>query len=171
MLALGGSFNLQSTPGKGVTARLVLPLNVEHGTANLHHHPQDTNRIPVLLVDDHAMMRQGLRAILESYPDIEVVGEACDGLEAIIAMELLRPRVVLIDVNMPKMNGVEATAEIKSRFPEAIVLGLSAHEEEGTKGAMLQAGASMLITKETAGEQLYRAIQKVVKDTSSRYSE
>ena len=117
------------------------------------------------------MMRQGLRGILESYPDIEVVGEACDGLEAIIAMELLHPRAVLIDVNMPKMNGVEATAEIKSRFSEAIVLGLSAHEEEGTKGALLQAGASMLITKESAGEQLYGAIQKVVKDTSSRYSE
>lgn len=60
------------------------------------------------------MMRQGLRGILESYPDIEVVGEACDGLEAIIAMELLHPRVVLIDVNMPKMNGVEAPLGIRS---------------------------------------------------------
>ncbi|MGZ9188955.1 MAG: response regulator [Nitrospira sp.] len=123
------------------------------------------------MVDDHAMMRQGLRGILESYPDIEVVGEACDGLEAIIAMELLHPRVVIMDVNMPKMNGVEATAEIKSRFPETIVLGLTVNEEVSTKGAMLQAGASMLITKESAGDQLYGAIQKVVKDTSSRYSE
>lgn len=77
-------------------------------------------------------------------------------------MELLHPRVVLIDVNMPKMNGVEATAEIKSRFPEAIVLGLSAHEEEGTKGAMLQAGASMLITKESAGEQLTFGFREAV---------
>ncbi len=77
-------------------------------------------------------------------------------------MELLHPRVVLIDVNRPKMNGVEATAEIKSRFPEAIVLGLSAHEEEGTKGAMLQAGASMLITKESAGEQLTFGFREAV---------
>ena len=109
------------------------------------------------------MMRQGLRGILESYPDIEVVGEACDG----IASSPCRPH----RRQYAQMNGVEATAEIKSRFPEAIVLGLSAHDEEGTKGAMLQAGASMLITKESAGEQLYGAIQKVVTDTSSRYSE
>ncbi|MGZ8366492.1 MAG: PAS domain S-box protein, partial [Nitrospira sp.] len=181
MLALGCSFDLQSTPGKGTTARLVLPLDSrsETGspvdttsrTVDLHHHAQDTTRIRVLLVDDHTMMRQGLRAILESYPDIEVVGEACTGLEAVNAMELLSPRVVIMDINMPKMNGIEATAEIKSRFPETIVLGLSVNEEEGTKGAMLNAGAAMLLTKEAAGEQLYEAMQKVLKDTSSGYSE
>ncbi|MGZ8375532.1 MAG: response regulator, partial [Nitrospira sp.] len=147
------------------------PVDTTSRTVDLHHHAQDTTRIRVLLVDDHTMMRQGLRAILESYPDIEVVGEACTGLEAVNAMELLSPRVVIMDINMPKMNGIEATAEIKSRFPETIVLGLSVNEEEGTKGAMLNAGAAMLLTKEAAGEQLYEAMQKVLKDTSSGYSE
>ena len=71
----------------------------------------------MLLVDDHAMVRQGLRTMLERYADVEVVGEACNGEEALMSSEQLKPAVVVMDINMPKMNGIEATARLKARYP------------------------------------------------------
>jgi DNA-binding NarL/FixJ family response regulator len=116
----------------------------------------------VLLVDDHAMMRQGLRAILETYADVQVVGDACDGSEALAAVDRLRPHVILMDINMPKKNGIEATADIKARYPDVQIIGLSVNAGHENQVAMLKAGASMLLTKEAAVEQLYSAIQEVV---------
>lgn len=115
----------------------------------------------VLLVDDHAMVRQGLRSVLESYQDIEVVGEACDGEEAIAFAERMQPTVVLMDINMPKMNGVESTAEIISRHPNIAVIGLSAHAGEANEEAMKRSGGAMILTKEAAVDKLYRAIRQV----------
>ena len=89
-----------------------------------HYHQQDS-KIRVLLVDDHAMVRQGLRTVLDSYADIEVVGEAWNGEEAVAGTDRLRPAVVVMDINMPKMNGIEATRLIKARHPDIIVIGLS----------------------------------------------
>jgi DNA-binding NarL/FixJ family response regulator len=113
----------------------------------------------VLLVDDHAMMRQGLRSVLEAYSDIEVVGEAGNGEEAVASAERLRPSIVVMDINMPRMNGIEATAAIKRRFPETIIVGLSVNAAHDNQAAMTQAGASTLLTKEAAVAQLYHAIQ------------
>lgn len=117
----------------------------------------------VLLVDDHAMMRQGLCSILENYADIDVVGEASNGEEALAAVERLRPSVVVMDINMPKLNGVEATARIKRRHPEILVIGLSVNAEVNSQAAMIAAGAVVLLTKEAAVEQLYSAILKAVR--------
>ena len=75
--------------------------------------------VRVLLVDDHAMVRQGLRSVLDGYADLAVVGEASNGEEAVSMAERLRPALVLMDVNMPRMSGVEATARIKARYPES----------------------------------------------------
>jgi DNA-binding NarL/FixJ family response regulator len=114
--------------------------------------------IRVLLVDDHAMVRQGLRSVLDSYMDIEVVGEASTGEEAVAMTERLQPSLVLMDINMPKMSGVDATALIKSRHPWIVIIGLSVQAGHESHLAMLKAGATRLLTKEAAVDQLHHAI-------------
>jgi len=104
------------------------------------------------------MVRQGLRTVLESYPDIDVIGEAWNGEEAVAFVEQRQPSIVLMDINMPKMNGIEATESIKSRYPEIIIIGLSVNAGSENSKAMAKAGASALLTKESAVDQLYQAI-------------
>lgn len=87
--------------------------------------------LQVLIVDDHALMRKGIRSMLESYGDIQVVGEASNGIEAIMLMEKLHPRIVLMDVNMPKMNGAEATAQITNVYLGTIIIGAVSEHEHG----------------------------------------
>ena len=123
--------------------------------------------IRVLLVDDHAMVRQGLRSILGTYPDFEVVGEACNGEEALRYVRELAPSVVVMDINMPKLNGIEATARIKRNYPHVVVVGLSVNTSDENRNAMTAAGATMLITKEAAVEQLYAEIKESVNRRSS----
>jgi PAS domain S-box-containing protein len=122
---------------------------------DVHEEP----RVRVLLVDDHAMVRQGLRSVLDSYADIEVVGEAWNGEEAVDAVEALQPAVVLMDINMPKLNGIEATARIKSRYPAITVIGLSVNAGGENEAAITKAGAALLLTKEAAVDELYQAIR------------
>jgi DNA-binding NarL/FixJ family response regulator len=123
--------------------------------------------IRVLLVDDHAMVRQGLRSILATYPDFEVVGEACNGEEALRYVRELVPSVVVMDINMPKLNGIEATARIKRNYPHVVVVGLSVNTSDENRNAMTAAGATRLITKEAAVEQLYAEIKESVNRRSS----
>jgi DNA-binding NarL/FixJ family response regulator len=112
-------------------------------------------------------MRQGLRAMLDGYEDVQVVGEATDGLDAVRMVEQLRPRIVVMDINMPKMNGIEATREITSRHPSSIVIGLSVNAGDDNYDAMIQAGAATLITKEAAVDQLHQTMLAVLKDEPS----
>jgi PAS domain S-box-containing protein len=120
----------------------------------------------VLLADDHAMVRQGLRSILESYRDISVVGEAADGEEAVEMAGRLAPDVIVMDVNMAKLDGIEATRRVKSRWPEIIVVGLSVSTRAQVESLLLEAGASCYVSKEAAGDQLYGAIGLAVQSTS-----
>jgi DNA-binding NarL/FixJ family response regulator len=115
-----------------------------------------------LLVDDHAMVRQGLKSVLDAYADIKVVGEAADGEAAIRLADELLPTVVLMDINMPGCNGIAATQRITGQHPDIRVIGLSV-DAEGHNQAMLQAGAFSLMTKEAAVEQLYSLIYEAVK--------
>jgi DNA-binding NarL/FixJ family response regulator len=116
--------------------------------------------VRVLLVDDHIMLRESLRVALHGYPSMEVVGEAGNGEEALSKVHTLRPDVVVMDVNMPRMDGIAATREIKRRYPGVAVLGLSVDTWGSYEEAMQEAGAVELFPKERAVRELYAAIQK-----------
>ena len=118
------------------------------------------NTIRLLLVDDHAIVRAGLRALLDSAGDIQIVGEAENGQQAVEAAERLRPDVVLLDLGMPLLNGVEATRQIAREVPRARVLILSSYSDEQHVRQAVAAGVAGYVIKESAGEQLLEAIRE-----------
>jgi len=118
-------------------------------------------RIRVLLAEDHTIVRKGLRSLLEDKADIEVIGEAQNGREALLKTERLQPDVVLIDIAMPILNGIEATRQIKRRFPEINVLGLTMHAANEYVYQLLHAGASGYVVKQAAPTELLAAIRAV----------
>lgn len=118
--------------------------------------------IRVLLVDDHAMIREGLRTVLVGYPNIEIVAEAANGVEAVALTRNHQPDVVIMDVTMPKMDGIEATRLIKEEWPAVRVIGLSVHSAPQVAESMRQAGASDVLTKEAAVDELHQTIQAVL---------
>lgn len=120
-----------------------------------------TDQINVLIVDDHPIVRSGLRSLLTAESDIEVVGEAIDGKEAIDHTESLRPHVVLMDISMPNLDGLEATRQIKSRFQDVQILVLSMHRSDEYFFEMLRAGASGYILKSARTSDLLEAIRVV----------
>ena len=117
--------------------------------------------IRILLVDDVEKIRESLRAILATSPHFEIVGEACDGEEAVLAVAQLKPAVVVMDINMPRLNGIEATAWIRRTYPHVVVVGVSAIATEDTCQLMKAAGATTVISKD-AVEQLQRVIRESV---------
>jgi DNA-binding NarL/FixJ family response regulator len=117
--------------------------------------------VRVLLVDDHDFFRTGLRALLTEQPDVEVVGEAPDGAGAVELYGRRRPDVVLMDLSMPRMSGTEATAEIKSRWPDARVLMLTVSGEDSAVIDAVRAGASGYLLKESSVEEIVRGIRAV----------
>ena len=124
--------------------------------------PAAAARIRVLLVDDHSVVRMGLAAVLAAERDIEVVGEASDGAEALSAVARLRPDIVVMDLSMTGVNGMEATREIAAGGPEAPrVLVLTMHDEEEYLVPLLDAGASGYIVKSAAARDLLTAIRTV----------
>ena len=119
------------------------------------------NKIRVFLADDHAILREGIRLLLRKVPDIEVVGEAGDGEEAVAQVEQLVPDVVLMDITMPGLNGLEATEQIKGKKPQVKVLILTMHETDQYLSGMLRAGASGYVVKTTVSSELISAIRIV----------
>jgi DNA-binding NarL/FixJ family response regulator len=117
--------------------------------------------IRVLLADDQALLRMGFRLILDAQPDIEVVGEAGDGAAAISMTRALRPAVVLMDVRMPGMDGIQATGEVTAAFPETRVLILTTYDLDEYVFAGLKAGASGFLLKDAPPEELLTAIRTV----------
>jgi DNA-binding NarL/FixJ family response regulator len=116
----------------------------------------------VLMVDDHPLVREGLRGILETYTNVEVVGEAGDGLEAVSLARDLQPDVVIMDVSLPKLNGIEATRRIKQSYPAMTVVGLSVQKADRVERAMKEAGAEAYIEKELTEQELHRAFKQVL---------
>ena len=119
------------------------------------------DRIRVLLADDHDILRDGIRALLTDHPDIVVIGEAEDGHWAVHLAHELHPNVVLMDIGMPRLNGLEATRQIKHDCPEVAILILTMHDNEEYLRQVLAAGASGYVLKRAAASELVAAIRAV----------
>lgn len=119
--------------------------------------------IQILIADDHGVIRAGLRALLGAEPDLEVVGEAADGQEALHSANALRPDVILLDLSMPGLSGIEITRRLTETMPELRVIILTVHEDEGLLREAMQAGAAGYIVKRAIGSELIDAIRTVWK--------
>jgi len=122
--------------------------------------------ITILLAEDHAVVRQGMRSFLEQEEDFEIVGEAADGMTALRLATNLKPQVVVMDISMPKMSGIEATRRIKAVCPSIAVLVLSAYEYDQYVFALLEAGAAGYLLKDVSGQELAQAIRSVSRGDS-----
>jgi len=170
---LEGRLEIESSPGKGAAFSLIVPtdklmaarLPVQtrrdySGEASNAPTPAEP-RIRVLLVDDHTVMRHGILSLLKRYSDIiEVVGEAGDGVEAVQMARKLEPDVILMDISMPKMNGLQATKEIHSELPHIRIIGLSMYDGSETEKAMLNSGATACLSKSAHSAALLTAIRQ-----------
>ncbi len=173
---LGGLLEIQSAPGQGTRVTLVSPrqsldlrgkpapaalpaVDAAAGTA-AGAAESDGSKIRVLLADDHEILRQGLAVVLHEEPDIELVGEASDGQMAVEMARQLRPDVVVMDISMPRLNGIEATRQLSSEMPEIKIIGLSMHEERDMAVAMREAGAAAYLTKDAPSDLLVDAIRR-----------
>lgn len=122
---------------------------------------ESTDKIKVLLADDHVIVREGTREMLERQPDMSVVAEASDGIDAIELSRIYRPDVIVMDIAMPRMNGIEATKEIKQFLPTTAVLILTAYDSDQYVMALIEAGAAGYMLKNVRGNQLLDAIRAV----------
>jgi PAS domain S-box-containing protein len=170
----GGKLEIRSTPEQGSRIDLSVPLP-RHALGPLSSSaattPRETSmrqrasnsgqerKIRVLLADDHAVVREGIGSMLNNEEDIEVIGEAADGQEAVELARALRPDVILMDVSMPNLNGMEATRILHGDFPEIRIIGLSMFHEGEQAAAMLQAGAVKYVSKSGATESIIEAIR------------
>jgi len=125
----------------------------------------ESKTIKVLLVDDHNLLRESLTDSLSRLEDIEVVGQAADGSEALAAARQTRPDVVIMDVSMPQMSGLHATQRLRLEMPQVRVVGLSMHTSQEMARAMRSAGAAAYLTKETSISTLVDVLRSVVEDS------
>jgi NarL family two-component system response regulator LiaR len=128
----------------------------EHGLTQ--EHPK---KISILLADDHPLLRQALRSVLDQQADFEVVAEVSDGDEVVKVAAELVPDVVIMDISMPKLNGLEATRQIKAKYPGVAILVLTVHGEAEHVLGLLEAGAAGYLTKSVFGEEVVHAIRAV----------
>lgn len=136
--------------------------NEASGQAGTPNDAADTPSVRVMLVDDHIMVRKGIKSILDNHERITVIGEASDGLQAVSLAKQLRPDIVIMDVNLPVMDGIAATNEITSQCPEISVIGLSVHESPHLTEAIMKAGAVAFVSKGSVTEELYAAIERAI---------
>lgn len=177
---LGGRLNIRSRPQEGTTITLIAPkakggeeelaarqdlmdiLRPEEraggsGTARRGAAPED-RPLRVLLADDHKILREGLVSLLEEQPGVHVVGEASDGQMAVELALREKPDVIIMDITMPRLNGIEATRQIVAQWPQAIVIGLSMHDKEDMANAITEAGARAYVTKGAPSDILVETI-------------
>ena len=169
--ALGGWFSVESSPGSGTNATLLTPVHGEkkpEPPKSPAHPPgvrvdikPGSRMLRVIIADDHGVIRSGLRTLLDSYPDMHVISEACNGEDAVEQAGRLRPDAIIMDVNMPKMNGIQATRIIKRDYPDIVVIGLSVYNDKQIEAMMIGAGATTMLNKGGHPEDLYTALRGV----------
>lgn len=171
---IGGRVEIDSSPGKGARIAITAPLGESAGQRrqpaagprSTPAYPRSdkplSSTIRILIADDHAVMRQGLSTSLAQEPDIVIVGEAADGKMAVEKVRTLHPDVVLMDLGMPRMSGVEATRLIHEEMPRVRIIGLSMFEEKERASAMYAAGAVAYLSKSCSVEALTSAIRRSV---------
>jgi DNA-binding NarL/FixJ family response regulator len=120
------------------------------------------NNVRIVLADDHTILREGLRALLSADPDFEIIGEAGDGREAVRCVEKLGPDLLLMDLSMPRMIGMDAISEIKKRYPETKIIALTVHKTEEYLLSTLQAGVDGYVLKDATHDELVMAIHNVM---------
>jgi PAS domain S-box-containing protein len=167
---MGGSIRIESSPGNGAALSLIIPfepkVEIENefiGEINkeIKNNNTEENKIRILVVDDHTVVRQGLTTLLSLHSDIEMVGDAGNGLEAVEKARELNPDVILMDISMPKMDGIQATRMICSEFPAVRIIGLSMHDLQDQADQMIKAGASAYCMKDGSIDELLSAIRRV----------
>ncbi len=172
---LGGRLDAESSPGTGTRMVMRIPLGAAPVDIDLapeesllegepvarggEIHTARRKRIRVLVADDHPILREGLTGLLAEEPDIDVVGQAGDGQEALELARRTAPQVVLMDITMPVLNGIDATRQIKAEMPQVRVIGLSMHEDQAMISAMYEAGADAYLVKNGPSEALVEAIR------------
>jgi CheY-like chemotaxis protein len=182
--SLGGSMDIRTTPGDGWVVTLSVPKaeaggeeeghatetraegersGREGASAPLESAKNERIDTRIVVVDDHLVMREGLAGLLDEQEGIEVVGQAGNGVEALSLVREIEPDLVLIDVSMPDMDGVEATAKITAANPEAAVLGLSMHDDPATRQSMLDAGAVEFLCKSDSPRSIIQAVRRVAR--------
>jgi DNA-binding NarL/FixJ family response regulator len=128
------------------------------------------NKIKVMIADDHALVREGIMAFLRMHDEIEIAGEASNGIEAIQKARELRPDIILMDISMPELGGIEATLEIKKTMPEIKILILTQYDDKAYVSRLLKAGVSGYILKHAVGTDLIAAIKAVAQGESYLHS-
>ncbi|SMO60834.1 PAS domain S-box protein [Fodinibius sediminis] len=170
---IGGDFEIHSEPGTGTRAVIYAPLKKDQPDAAAlqgneltppaepEAPPVHSEKIDILLVDDHDMVRRGLRNLIEVQDELIIIAEAGNGREAVDLTRELQPDIVIMDVNMPVMNGIEATEILSEEYPEVQVIGLSLHDQKEVSHKMQRAGASAYLTKDEAFETLTGTIRNI----------
>jgi PAS domain S-box-containing protein len=172
--ALGGRLEIGRTPRGGAYFRVIVPVEErpeagpkdlpleEVGTARSPRKPRAAERaLRLLVVDDHEVVRQGLVELLGRSPDFTVIGQAGDGEEAVAQADALRPDAIIMDIDMPNVDGIEATRRIKRRQADLIVVGLSLHDNEAVRRAMIEAGADACLSKHAAAKDLVATVWRL----------
>ena len=174
---IGGRFEIDSSPGKGARFTLTVPLAVNEPLEPMpsaqpirlngaveSRFPRPEGKIRILLTDDHSVMREGLARLLSHEADFEIVGQADDGQQAVELAGTLHPDVILMDISMPRLNGIDATRLVHQQHPHIRIIGLSLYKEEERAKEMLDAGAVFYLTKTGPAIELKTAIRSSMRD-------
>ena len=174
---VGGDMEIETAPGQGTRITLRAPTELRGATRDDHPHAshrvtrtadgRPLGKAKIVVADDHALFRDGLINVLSQDPELQVVGEAADGEEAIEMVHALRPDILIVDVTMPKLNGIEVTARLSREMPHLKIVGLSMHERQDMARAMRDAGASAYVTKGGSSEALLTVLRQMFADNTA----